>query len=133
LEYIYRVRCFASAPKRAASHRRKIMVAIPKPQDVAALTAEALIGDWMRLTTIDKALGTPRDDKEAETVEAILERIEDVETALLARPSESRDGVRVRLRILARAIETGADAAHVVSLFDRCRGDFLDHGSISLT
>lgn len=108
------------------------MVAIIKDQDVAKLTEEALIGDWTRLVAIDKALGKPTTAEEEETLVAVLERVEEVETALLAQRAESQEGVQARLRIIARAIEGGADAAHVVSLFDRCRADLIDHRAVSL-
>lgn len=108
------------------------MATIMKSQTVAALTEEALIGGWTNLAAIDRTIGHPASAEEAETLEEALERIDEIEAALLSRRSTSEDGIRARLRILARAIESGADAAHIVSIFDRCRADFVDHGAVSL-
>jgi hypothetical protein len=86
---------------------------------------DALAATWERLAAEDARFGSATAVEDQERVEALLESLEDVELALIGAPAECDRHAAVKLRIIGRAIMSGADAGHVAHVFDAARADLL--------
>lgn len=86
---------------------------------------EALQSKWETLTRQEAALGTPESDEGQAQLQDLLEQADAVEAVLIKLPPLEPEAARTKLRIIERALRSGADAAHVVWLFDQCRADLM--------
>ncbi len=87
---------------------------------------------WSKLVAEDARIGLPKNDKDARRLEALLPKIEQAEEQVLAEAAGGPDDVKLKLRILARAITGGADADRIVSIADRCRADLMKYPHVSI-
>jgi hypothetical protein len=93
--------------------------------DAAALYEEDLEALWRELAAEDARFWVAKSRPQRLRLEALGEELEALEAAIFARPAGAADEAKLKLEIVARAINGGADADHIVSLFDRCRADLL--------
>ena len=93
--------------------------------DVAALCDDDLANLWRDMAAEVDCIGVALTPAQEARLEILGEELDELEGAILAAPAYREDDVRLKLEIVARAINSGADAGHVVSLFDRCRADLL--------
>src|SRR6185437_8825422 len=100
--------------------------------DVAALCDDDLADLWRDMAAEVDCIGVALTPAQGARLEILVEELDELEGAILATPAYCEDEAKLKLEIVARAINGGADAAHIVSLFDRCRDDLLAHGHISL-
>lgn len=101
--------------------------------DAASLFADdALALEWSLLIAEDRAISAPQTTEQEARLDAVLNRLDEVEAELIALPAETKDDARRKLRILERAISSGAQADHIVMLFDHCRADLIRFDGVSI-
>lgn len=88
------------------------VIAFPVANEFRALQAER-----GRLLAQDATFGARVSGEAARVLEGVLEALDEVESALLTLPADCADHAAEKLRIIGRAIATGADAEHVGRLF----------------
>jgi hypothetical protein len=98
---------------------------------VTLFADEALPLEWSQLTE-DRAIGAPHTAEQEARLDAVLNRLDEVEAELIALPAETEEDACRKLRILERAISSGAQAEHILKLFDQCRDDFGRFGGASI-
>jgi len=92
---------------------------------------EALRLEWDILTAEDRHLGQPETAEQQERLEAVLIRLETVEEGLMIEPAQNASDARRKMKILERALNSGAQADQVLRLFDFCRADLEAYSHVS--
>jgi len=86
-------------------------------------SVEFLQAEWLKISgRIDAAPCIVQGDQ-AGAFERDLEDCEEIEAALFLRRARSEEETAFKLRVLARSVQGGAEADHVLRLLNRLRGD----------
>jgi len=101
---------------------------IPLP---ASNAFRALRAQRARLIAKDEAAGFPRVGVAAQALADILEELDRVEMSIISTEAESAAHASEKLSIIGLAISTGADADHVMALFDMAREDLERFPNVS--
>lgn len=98
----------------------------------AANGFRALRAQRARLIAQDEAAGPSPKGDAAKALAAVLEALEQVEMSIISTEAETAAHASEKLSIIGRAIASGADADHVLTLFSLAREDLERFRAITM-